>query len=121
MSGSYSNTASSFFFRFGGGLPLHSVHSLVFCVLAKDLAFGFAIFAINISYRAFMCILLLPGSNYCPDVHAQMLLFVVVLSFLKSRGPLPPGYFIPILSAGLFQRFSLTGSLEAFILALSLV
>jgi hypothetical protein len=45
---------------------------------------------------------------------------VEVLSFLMSRGPLPPGYFIPVLSAGLFHRFSPTGCLEAFRPALSL-
>jgi hypothetical protein len=54
----------------------------MFHILAEDLAFCFPIFTLTISYRAFMCIPLLPRSNYCPDFHAPMPFVVDVLSFL---------------------------------------
>jgi hypothetical protein len=51
------------------------------------------------SYMASIRVTLLPRSNSCPDVQATIPFVVDVLLFIRYRGQLAPGYYLPLLSS----------------------
>jgi hypothetical protein len=77
----------SFFFRLGGGLPLHKVHFLIFRNPLDVSTTCFAIFRLKIAYSIFLSVPPLPTCDCRPEFHPPMS-FVVVLSIKYSGCPL---------------------------------
>jgi hypothetical protein len=68
---SSSCSVSRLFFRFGGGRLLHNVQSIILRNPLEVPTIRFAIFTLNISYKAFLSVPPLPRCDRCPELHLQ--------------------------------------------------
>jgi hypothetical protein len=83
-------------FRLQRGRLLHNVQSVILRNLLEVPTTCFAIFPQELSYSVFLSVPPLPRCDRCPELHPLML-FVVVLSFLRHSSSLPPRSFICLL------------------------